>query len=237
MNYSKCCVFKQHWKIPPGRKRWRTDCLELPQGLGESEQPLLHNPAPSRNSRGTHCDSSWICWRLTILTSWDTLGWPVSTSRLGTGTVSSSGLTSPLNPSVLFLFSPGLLTGRYTHTEISIKIKSGISFLLLSTHPFWWAHGFASFHVEGSLFLLYEQIYPLIHMKSGVYQMPSLCCCISHCPGEEAVWCRNPWHCSPNDWAQLQHCRDKQGEQQEPKWKRKYLRVIKGCAPKWFRCF
>lgn len=103
-------------------------------------------------------------------------GRPDSSSRLLTVTVGSSGLISPLNLPVLFLFFPGMLTGRSSHTQISSKMKSGINYL--STYPSRWLYGFASLHPCGRVPAL------LLHEKSSVYQTSSFCFCIIHCPGQ-----------------------------------------------------
>lgn len=101
--------------------------------LGEPKQSLLHNPALREKEQQCTafpcCSSTWKCWWLPVVRSWNTLGWLGSSPRLVTATVDSSWLISPLNLPVLFLFFPGMLTGRSSHIQISSKIKSGINYL------------------------------------------------------------------------------------------------------------
>lgn len=134
--------------------------------LGEPKESLLHNPALRGQWRGTHCSSPWKCWQLPVVTSWNTLGWPGSPSRLVTATVGSSGLISPLSIPVLFIFFPGMLTGRSTHTQISSKIKSGINYL--STYPSWWLYGFASLHPHGRVLALLLQTHLIMRRAVSI---------------------------------------------------------------------
>lgn len=150
--------------------------------LGEPKESLLYNPALRGQWRGTHGSSPWKCWQLPVVTSCNTRGWPGSSSRLVTVTVGSSGLISPLNLPVLFLFFPGMLTGRSTRTQISSKIKSGIN--CLSTYPSWWLCGFASLHSCGRVLPCPFTTYTVNHEKSNVYRMPSFCFCVICCPGQ-----------------------------------------------------
>lgn len=131
-------------------------------------------------------------------------GWPGSSSRQVTATMGSSGLISPLNLPILFLFFPGILTGRSSRRQISSKIKSGINYL--STYPSsWWLYGFASLHLRGRvLALLLKHTHLTTRRAESIKCSPFVFALFTVLDSKE------PWHCSPNDCAQLQHCRDSQ---------------------------
>lgn len=143
--------------------------------LGQPKQSLLHSPALRERGDYLHYSSTWKCWWLPVVMSWNTLGWPGSSSRLVTATVGSSGLISPLNLPVLFLFFPGMLTGRSSRMQISSKIKSSINYL--SIYPSRWLYGFASLHPCGRVLALLLQTW-----EEQCLSMPSFCFCIIHCP-------------------------------------------------------
>lgn len=184
--------------------------------LGQPKQSLLHSPALRERGDYLHYSSTWKCWWLPVVMSWNTLGWPGSSSRLVTVTVGSSGLISPLNLPVLFLFFPGMLTGRSSHTQISSKIKSGINYL--STYPSWWLYGFGSLHPCGRVLALSLQTHPLNQEKSSVYQMASFCFCLIHCPGQQGTLGTAP-QMTRHNYSTVETTRE---EQQLPKWRSKY---------------
>lgn len=195
-----------------------------PNFLGQPKQSLLHSPGLRERGDYLHCSSTRKCWWLPVVMSWNTLGWPSSSSRLVTVTVGSSGLISPLNFPILFLFFPGMLTGRSSHMQISSKIKSSINHL--SIYPSWRLYGFASLHPCGRVLALLLQTW-----EEQCLSMPSFCFCIIHCPGTLGIAPQMTRH----NYSTVETTRE---EQQLPKWRSSiHLRAIKSCASKWFRCF
>lgn len=160
------------------RGKWGGDIAQ--NSLGEPKQSLLHDPALRERGK-EHIAVAHGNVGGFLLSGPGTLLADQAFLRV-TATVGSSGLISPLNVPVLFLFFPGMLTERSSHTQISSKIKSGINYL--STQPSWWLYGFASLCPRGRILAVLLQTHPLNQEKSSVYQMPSFCFCIIHCPGQ-----------------------------------------------------
>lgn len=157
--------------------------------LGEPKQSLLHNLVV--RERGTHCSSTW---QLPVVRSWNTLGWPGTSSRLVTAT-SGSGLISPLNLPVLLLFFPGMLTGRSSRRQVSSKIKSGINYL--STYPSWWLYGFVAFtHMEGSLPFYYKHTHLITRRAVSIKCPPFVFALFTVLDSKESLALLPKWLCT-----------------------------------------
>lgn len=209
------------------RGKWGGDIAQ--NSLGEPKQSLLHDPALRERGK-EHIAVAHGNVGGFLLSGPGTLLADQAFLRV-TATVGSSGLISPLNVPVLFLFFPGMLTERSSHTQISSKIKSGINYL--STQPSWWLYGFAAFaHVEGSLPFYYKHIHLIKRRAVSIKCPPFVFALFTVLDSKEPLALLPKWlGITTALWRQQERSNcPSEGASIHP-------RAIKSCASEWFRCF